>query len=204
MGHTFVCVEIGCRATGSRQEDHFGSTLGNAGPRPPLPATRREANPNSPAQAEPVSAGLSLRRRAPSARVGRPTWSWASLPSVYTLGSGEGRLRPPSNPRLPRRCRSTGRTGASPRTPESARAHRAAARRYGRPRPAREPGRLRPGGVPPAPHRRGTCPRGAVARCPRPHRGPTRRPGPSPAVVCNRLGDSWSSRVAVTQQMVSL
>ena len=34
-----------------------------------------------------------------SARIGRPTWSWASLPSVRTLGSGEGMLRPPSNPR---------------------------------------------------------------------------------------------------------
>ena len=38
-------------------------------------------------------------------------------------------LRPPSNPRLPRRCRSSGRTGESPRTPEPVRAHRAAAHR---------------------------------------------------------------------------
>ena len=69
-----------------------------------------------------------------------------------------------------------------------ARAHRAAAHRCGRPRPAGEPGRLRCGGGPPAPQGRGAGPRGrerprrALDRRSGPHRGPRggRRPGRPP------------------------
>ena len=156
------------------------NTLGSAGPRPPLSATRREANPNPPVQAEPVSAGLRLRRRAPTARVGRPTWWWASLPSVYTLGSGEGRLRPPSNPRLPRRCGCTGRTGAPPPNPRTgARSPRSGAPLWS-PILSGRTGPPTPGGGPPAPRGREGGPRGRE----RPRRAPDRRPwSASPARV---------------------
>ncbi len=36
---------------------------------------------------------------------------------MLNIGAGEGRLRPPSNPGLSRRCRSTGRSGAQPPNP---------------------------------------------------------------------------------------
>ncbi|MYI39019.1 MAG: hypothetical protein F4115_07990 [Acidobacteria bacterium] len=38
---------------------------------------------------------------------------------MYTPGSCEGTLRPPSNPRLPRRCRSIERSGAQPPNPRN-------------------------------------------------------------------------------------
>jgi len=90
-----------------------------------------------------------------SARVGRPTWSWASLPSVRTLVSGEGMLRPPSNPRPLAPLRSTGRTGAPPPDPRTgallAEARAVVATRV--PRPTRQPSAL------PAPD--GSCIRSA-------------------------------------------
>ena len=53
-------------------------------------------------------------------RAGKSTWSWANLPSAYALGSGEGVLRPPSNPRspapLPERRTDGGAAPAAPRS----------------------------------------------------------------------------------------
>ena len=81
-----------------------------------------------------------------SARVGRPTWSWASLPSVYTLGSGEGGCAPL---RTPGSCAADGAAdgrGASPGQapePPHRRALGGAAHRCGsRPRPSGGVGRL--------------------------------------------------------------
>ena len=109
-----------------------------------------------------------------SGRAGRPLGPKPAYP-VLNTGTGEGMLRPPSNPRplapLPEQ-RTTG--GAAPGPPHRC-AHGAAAHRCGlrRPRPSGA-GRLRPdGGGPPAPKRRGAGPQGrqrrprAVARPPR-------------------------------------
>ena len=73
-----------------------------------------------------ASGGHPLAGEAPESAgqlaVGQPTQC------IY-IGLWRGMLRPPSNPPLSRRCRSSGRTGASPRTPEPVCAHRAAAHR---------------------------------------------------------------------------
>ena len=132
-------------------------------------------------------------------------WNRSTRPAYTALNTvlWRGRLRPLRTPGLSRRCRSNARTGAQPPGPPPRCAHGSAAHRCGpRPPHADGPVRRQPGSGPPAPQRRGAeqrgCqrPRGAVARCPRPHGRPDggrsrHRPPPPPARP--RAG-SWPSR----------
>ena len=89
-----------------------------------------------------------------SARAGSPTWSWASLPNVYTSGLARD-AAPPSNPR-PSRAAAGAADGRRLR-PEPP--HRCALTAQRRTvvvtRVPRAKGHLRPSGGPPAPQGRG-------------------------------------------------